>query len=138
VKAVLTSRSPDPQYAKTLRRLLANKYAKKADNTFRGTFKTTGYTRKGRIVVEYEDGTKYTGDSGRGERLWNLSCARCHGTKNLPQKAAHFTKDLEKFHKMLAKGTRHSDEPYMPNFTLERLSRLQAADILLYLRQISR
>ena len=138
IKAVLTSSSPDSQYAKTLRSLLASKYAKKADNTFRGNFKTTRYTRHGRIVVEYEDGTKYTGDSGRGERLWRLSCARCHGTKNLPQKATHFTKDLGKFHKMLAKGTRHRDEPYMPNFTLERLSRQQAADILLYLRQIAR
>jgi mono/diheme cytochrome c family protein len=138
IKAVLTSSSPDSQYAKTLRSLLASKYAKKADNTFRGNFKTTRYTRHGHIVVEYEDGTKYTGDSGRGERLWKLSCARCHGTKNLPQKATHFTKDLGKFHKMLAKGTRHRDEPYMPNFTLERLSRQQAADILLYLRQIAR
>ena len=138
VKAVLTSHSPDTQYAKTLRGLLAGKYAKKADNTFRGDFKSTRYTRQGSIVVEYEDGTKYAGDSGRGERLWRLSCARCHGTKNLPQKATHFTGDLGKFHKMLAKGTRHRDEPYMPNFTLERLSRQQAADILLYLRQIAR
>ena len=138
MKAILTSHSPDPQYAKGLRSLLAGKHAKKADNTFRGDFKSTRYTRQGSIVIEYEDGTKYTGDSGRGERLWNLSCARCHGTKNLPQKATHFTRDLGKFHKMLAKGTRHRDEPYMPNFTLERLSRLQAADILLYLRQIAR
>jgi mono/diheme cytochrome c family protein len=138
MKAVLTSLSPDPQYAKGLRGLLAGKYAKKADNTFRGDFKSTRYTRQGSIVVEYEDGTKYTGESGRGERLWTLSCARCHGTKNLPEKATHFTRDLGKFHKMLAKGTRHRDKHYMPNFTLERLSRQQAADILLYLRQIAR
>ena len=138
VQAILTSHSADPQYAKGLRHLLAGKYAKKAENTFLGDFKSTRYTRQGSIVVEYEDGTKYTGDSGRGERLWNLSCARCHGIKNLPQKATHFTRDLGKFHKMLAKGTRHRDEPYMPNFTLERLSRQQAADILLYLRQIAR
>jgi hypothetical protein len=137
VEAILTSPSPDPQYARGLRHLLAGKYAKKADNTFRGDFKSTGYTRQGSIVVEYEDGTKYTGESGRGGRLWNLSCARCHGTKNLPQKANHFTKDLGKFHKMLAKGTRHRDKHYMPNFTLERLSRQQAADILLFLRQIA-
>jgi len=138
VKAILTSHSPDPQYAQGLRGLLAAKYAKKAGNTYRGDFKSTQYTRQGSIVVEYQDRTKYTGDSGRGERLWNLSCARCHGTKNLPQKATHFTRDLGKFHKMLAKGTRHRDKAYMPNFTLERLSRQQAADILLYLRQIAR
>ena len=138
VEAILTSPSPDSPYAKGLRHLLAAKYAKKAHNTFRGDFKSSGYTPQGSIVVEYEDGAKYTGESGKGERLWNLSCARCHGTRNLPQKATHFTRDLGKFHKMLAKGTRHRDERYMPNFTLERLSRQQAADILLYLRQIAR
>jgi len=138
VKEVLTSHSPDPQYAKGLRGLLAGRYAKKADHTFRGNFNSTRYTSGGSIVVEYEDGSKYAGDAGIGERLWRLSCARCHGTKNLPQKATHFTRDLGKFHKMLAKGTRHRSKPYMPNFTLERLSRQQAADILLYLRQIAR
>jgi hypothetical protein len=138
VEAILTSPSPDSQYARALRHLLAGKYANKAGNTFRGDFKSSGYTPQGGIVVEYEDGTRYTGESGKGERLWKLSCARCHGTKNLPQKATLFTRDLEKLHKMLAKGTRHRNEPYMPNFTLQRLSRQQAADILLYLRQIAR
>jgi len=137
VKAVLTSPSPDPRHAERLRALLASKYAKKADNTFRGVFKGISYTPQGSITVGYEGGTTFTGDPGRGERLWPLSCGRCHGTKNLPQKAKHFTQDLEKFHKMLAKGTRHRDKAYMPNFTLERLSCQQAADILVYLRKIA-
>jgi mono/diheme cytochrome c family protein len=138
VEAILTSPSPDPEYAKRLRSFLAGKYARKSDNTFRGDFESTKYTREGSIMVQYQDGARYTGDSDRGGRLWRSSCARCHGTKNLPQKATHFTRDLAKFHKMLAKGTRRRDKPYMPNFTLERLSRQQAADILLYLRQIAR
>jgi len=137
LKTLLKSPSPDHRSAERLRVLLAGKYAKKADNTFRGVFKGISYTPQGSITVGYEDGTTFTGHPGRGERLWPLSCGRCHGTKNLPQKAKHFTQDLGKFHKMLAKGTRHRDKAYMPNFTLERLSRQQAADILVYLRQIA-
>jgi hypothetical protein len=34
---------------------------------------------------------------------------------------------------MLAEGTRHRFKRYMPNYTLERLSRRQSADILAYL-----
>ena len=38
---------------------------------------------------------------------------------------------------MIAKGTRHSFWRYMPNFTLERLSRSQSADILAFLQQFA-
>ena len=138
VKAVLTSPSPDPEAAKTLRALLAGKYAKKAGNTFRGIPKTTKEVLGGTLVVEYADGHKFAGDPGRGERIWQLSCGRCHGMENMPEKAKHFTEDFDKFHKMLAKGTRHRDRPYMPNFTLERLSRQQSADILVYLKSLEK
>jgi mono/diheme cytochrome c family protein len=138
MKALLTSPSPDPQEAKKLRSLLASKYANKAGNTFRGIPKVTKDALRGPPIVEYEDGAKFEGDFGRGERLWRLSCGRCHGTEDIPQKAKHFTKDLQEFHKMLAKGTRHRHKPYMPNFSLERLTRQQAADILAYLKHLGK
>jgi hypothetical protein len=56
----------------------------------------------------------------------------------MPDKARHFTKDLKKLHKMLAKGTRQRNRPYMPNFTLQRLSRQQEADIVVYLDELGR
>jgi mono/diheme cytochrome c family protein len=138
VKAVLTSPSPDPREAETLRGLLAGKYAKKAGNTFRGIPKATKEALGGTLVVEYGNGRKFAGDSGRGERLWQLSCGRCHGIENMPAKAKYFTEDLDKFHKMIAKGTRYRDKPYMPNFTLERLSHQQSADILVYLKSLEK
>ena len=138
MKKVLTSRSPDPQYAKGLRGLLAGKYAKKAGNTFRGIPKATKEALGGTLVVEYGNGREFAGDSGRGERLWQLSCGRCHGMENMPAKAKYFTEDLDKFHKMIAKGTRNRDKPYMPNFTLERLSHQQSADILVYLKSLEK
>ena len=138
VKAVLAAPSPDPGEVKKLRRLLAGKYAKKAGNTFRGIPKVTGGTSSGNPMVEYEDGTRFTGDAVRGEKLWPLSCGRCHGRRLAPDTAKHFTKNLEKLHKMIAKGTRHRHKPYMPNFTLERLSRQQAADILARLKQVAK
>jgi mono/diheme cytochrome c family protein len=138
IKAVLTSPSPDTQEAKTLRALLAGKYAKKAGNTFRGIPKASKDASGGALVVEYADGRTFVGDSDRGERLWQLSCGRCHGMENTPQKAKYFTEDLDKFHKMIARGTRRRNKPYMPNFTLERLSRQQSADILVYLKSLNK
>jgi cytochrome c553 len=135
-KAVLTSHSSDPQEIERMRTLLVSKYSKKANNTFRGMPKIV--TDNGSVVVEYEDSTQFTGNPDRGKRVWKVSCARCHDTKEHPlnaKQAKHLTEDLEEFHEMLAKGTRHSFMRYMPNFTLERLSRQQAADILMYLKQ---
>ena len=50
--------------------------------------------------------------------------------ENMPPKAKYFTEDLDKFHKMFAKETSYRDNPYMPSFILERLSRQQSAGIL--------
>lgn len=136
VKAVLTAPAPDPQAAETLREHLAGKYAKKAGNTYRGIPKTITDKDEGGWVVQYEDGRRFSGDAVRGERLWQLSCGRCHGVDHMAAKAKYFTEDLDKLHKMIAKGTRHSGRPYMPNFTLERLSRQQSADILVYLKSL--
>ncbi len=141
VTEILALPSPGSEGVKKLRGLLANKYSKKADNTYRGIPKVVKDNSGGTSVVEYKDSSRFTGDPDRGERLFKLSCGRCHDRKDdpfTPDKASHLTEDLEKFHKMIAKGTRSSYKHYMPNFTLERLSRQQAADILMYLQEFSK
>jgi len=71
------------------------------------------------LAVEYANGRKFPGDSVRGEKLWQLSCGRCHGLENMAAKAKCFTEDLDRLHKMIADGTRYSGKPcYRPYFTL--------------------
>lgn len=140
MKKVLTSPSPNPQEVKKLRGILAGKYKPKAGNTYRGIPKIVKDASEGALMLKYADEVTFTGDPARGQKLWPLSCGRCHETKEKPlnpEKAKKLTEDLEKFHKMLAKGTRRSFKRYMPNFTLERLSRQQSADILEHLRHFS-
>ncbi len=136
VAAVEEARSlpaSDPARAATLRRLLSGSYPTKADNTYRGIPKVST-DAQGRHIAAYSDGEAFTGDPERGEKLYALSCARCHGPEVDDVKAKYLSGDVRQFHRMLAKGTRNSDSPYMPNFTLERLSRLQGADILEFLQ----
>jgi len=140
VLEVLTAPAPDPPAAKRLRNVLAGAYSNTAGNTFRGLPKLASGTALGTPVVEYPDGSKFTGDSRRGADLWKISCGHCHESRERPltrEKAKDFSKDVEDFHTMIAKGTRHSFRRYMPNFTLERLSRRQSADILAFLQQFS-
>jgi cytochrome c553 len=142
VKEVLLSPAPDPQKAGELRTLLTGKYSQKANNTFRGIpINVIKDKEQGRLVVRYADGTEFTGDAARGKNLWKLSCARCHDKEKHPftkKDAEEFADELDEVHEMLAEGTRHRTKPYMPNFTLERLSRQQAADILLYVIELSK
>jgi len=140
VLAVLTAPAPEQREAQRLRNVLADAYSNTAGNTFRGLPKLAGDSAPGKPVVEYPDGSKFTGDSRRGANLWKLSCGHCHEAKERPltrEKAKNFSKDVEDFHAMIATGTRHSFRRYMPNFTLERLSRRQSADILAFLQQFA-
>jgi hypothetical protein len=138
--AVLTAPAPDPLDAKRLRALMAGTYSDTAGNTFCVLPKMAGEATPGKPVVEYPDGSKFTGDFQRGAKLWKLSCGHCHEAKERPltrEKAERFSKNFEQFQIMIANGTRHSFRRYMPNFTLERLSRRQSADILAFLQQFS-
>jgi mono/diheme cytochrome c family protein len=138
--AVLTAPASDPQQATRLRSVLAGAYANTAGNTFRGMPKLAGDAAPGKPVVEYPDGSKFTGDFRRGANLWKLSCAHCHEPKERPltrEKAELFSKNVEQFQVMITNGTRHRFRRYMPNFTLERLSRRQSTDILAFLQQFS-
>jgi len=138
VLAVLTAPDPEPREAERLREVLAGAFSNKADNTFRGLPKLAGDSAPGRPVVEYADGEKFAGDFRRGANLWKLSCGYCHEPGERPltrEKAGRFSKDAQEFHTMIGKGTRHRFRRYMPNYTLERLSRGQSADILAFLEQ---
>lgn len=129
VQRVLTAPRPDPERAAHLRRLLRSKFASKAGNTYRGIPQVDAET----LAARYPDGPSYQGDAERGQKIYKLSCIVCHGS-DMEETAKHLGGDPDKFYKMLAKGTRSSFRPYMPNFTLQRLSRRQAADILAYLQ----
>jgi mono/diheme cytochrome c family protein len=133
---VLTAPAQDPGEVSELRRLLSAKYAKKAGNTFRGIPNVAKDAVKGTLIAEYQDGSRFAGEAGRGEKLYPISCGRCHGTPINAFMAGLLGGDSGKFCRMLAEGTAHRGKPYMPNFTLERLSRQQAADILAYLLHI--
>jgi hypothetical protein len=138
--ALSTAPAPDPQQARRLRSELAGAYANTAGNTFRGLPKLAGGAAPGKPVLEYPDGARFTGDFRRGASLWKLSCGHCHEARDRPltrEKAGRFSENVEQFHLMIANGTRHSFRRYMPEFSLERLSRRQSADILAFLQQFS-
>ena len=138
--SIFNAPASDPQAAERQRNVLAGAYSNTAGNTFRGLPKLVGGSASGTPVVEYPDGSKFTGDSRRGADLWKLSCGHCHESPEHPltrEKAKDFSKDVEDFHAMIARGTRHSFRRYMPNFTLERLSRRQSTDILAFLQQFA-
>ena len=140
VLEVLTATAPDPVAAKRLRGELAGAYSNTAGNTFRGLPKLASDAEPGKPVVEYPDGSKFAGDFQRGAKLWKLSCGHCHEAKERPltrEKAERFSKNVEQFQIMIANGTRHSFRRYMPNFTLERLSRRQSTDILAFLQRFA-
>lgn len=140
VLAALTVSAADPLEVRRLRGLLAGAYSDTAGNTPVGVPKLTGDTAPGRPVVVYPDGSRFTGDFRRGAKLWKLSCAHCHEPGERPltrKKAGEFSGNVDGFYAMIAKGTRHRFRRYMPNFTRERLSRGQSADILAFLQRFA-
>jgi mono/diheme cytochrome c family protein len=84
----------------------------------------------------YPDGREFTGDPARGGQLFARTCAHCHGTVIYPVSGGVLGSDVERFFEVLAKGTVETDAPYMPEFTTQRLSRQQSADILAYLQKL--
>lgn len=82
----------------------------------------------------YADGLIFEGDPHRGRKLYSLACHHCHGENKINEIAGgDLVRELKRFHGILSKGTAHDDEPYMPMFTSQRLSRQQIADIQAYL-----
>ncbi len=87
----------------------------------------------------YPDKLVFEGDVMSGKKLYGLACANCHG-KNKPSEieGAALVRDLKRFHKVLSVGTEQDDQPYMPRFTSQRMSRQQIADIQAFLTSDSK
>lgn len=89
--------------------------------------------------IGYRAGGMLEGDPAVGRRLHDLSCAQCHfeGSKLSDDWGADLGYDVPHFHRITAKGKHGTRRrPYMPEFTLERLSDKQLADILAYLQSL--
>jgi hypothetical protein len=54
----------------------------------------------------------------------------------MPVAGGDLAGDVGQFFQILAKGTVQTDTWYMPEYTLQRLSRQQSADVLAYLRRL--
>jgi mono/diheme cytochrome c family protein len=89
-------------------------------------------------VGPYSDGGSYAGDRDRGERIYVKSCAHCHGTPIMPVEGAALIGSLNQYYQVLARGVPAQNRPYMPEYTLERLSRQQAADLQVYLESLAK
>jgi mono/diheme cytochrome c family protein len=120
------------------RALLGTKYLRAAGDTFRDLPELTVNGDSSVRVGPYSDGAAYTGDSRRGEQVYARSCAHCHGTAIMPLKGAALIGSVKLYYQALAKGLPAQNAPYMPEFTLQRLSRQQSADIQAYLDSLAR
>jgi hypothetical protein len=87
----------------------------------------------------YSDKLLFEGDVKLGARWYALACEHCHGEgKPNELSGADLVRDRKRFHAVLSHGTSRDDEPYMPMFTAQRLSRQQIADIQVYLESLAK
>jgi mono/diheme cytochrome c family protein len=138
VREVLVPLSRDARRVEEARALLRSRFLLAAGDTAR-TVPELRTLPGGTVELGmYPDGREFRGDPARGGQLFAHTCAHCHGTAIYPVTGGVLGSDVERFFEILAKGTVETDAPYMPEFTTQRLSRQQAADILAYLRQLLR
>jgi len=137
VRKYLEAATPDAAKLAEYRAFLTRLFLRRSGNTFRGIPEISD-NRWGEVAVgAYPDGAIQRGDPGRGGALYRRTCVRCHGTDVMPEAGRALVSDLRLFYSRLAKGTSRTDAAYMPEFTLQRLSRQQAADIQTYLQSLS-
>lgn len=123
----------DAQEVQRMRDFLQRLYLRRAGDTY-----TAVPTEIGKESIgPYPDKVEYQGDPTVGKRLYALACDRCHGAdKPNETEGPDLVRDLKRFHTILSKGTEQDDQPYMPMFTSQRLSRQQIVDIQAYLLSI--
>lgn len=139
VRAALVPLSRGAKAVEEARALLASRYLRAAGDTFRNMPALKHNINAGTWTVgAYPNGKSYVGDTARGRQIYDRGCAHCHGTALMPMEGGPLVGDVGSFYQVLAKGTYETEQPYMPEFTLQRLSRQQAADVQAYLQQLAR
>ncbi len=130
--------SYSPAEVAKYRSLLTGQYLAKSGETFRGIpeFKDGRWLQP--TIGPYRQGKSFVGDPVTGGKLYELTCANCHGADKIGGPGhKRLVRYLPSFYEAVAEGTYRGDRPYMPEFTLERLSHQQIADILSYLQSLS-
>ncbi len=133
-----TLRKPDqasPAEVAKMRDLLRRLYLRRAGDVATHPPKEPG----AEVVGPYPDKLSFQGDKVPGEKIYKAACVMCHGPgKPNESHGADLVSDLKYFHQILAVGTEQSDQPYMPRFTMQRLTRQQIADLQAYLLSIKK
>lgn len=134
VRSALSPVSSDVNRVAAARKLLMSNYLTAAGDTYRGVPAVAD--DHGTVVVgAYSDGALMVGDVERGRATYTRACVQCHGTPIEPLTGSALIADVAQFYRILADGRTPPNQPYMPEFTLQRLSRQQSADIHAYLKQ---
>jgi mono/diheme cytochrome c family protein len=118
--------------------MLASKYLTAAGDTYRDKPGVTTNDQGAVAVGAYPDGAMFVGDAERGRQVYTRACTQCHGTTIVPLAGHALIQEVSDFYQILADGKVQPNQPYMPEFTLQRLSRQQSADIQAYLQQLGK
>lgn len=138
VRQALVPLSRDPNQVAAARDLLTTKYLRAAGDTYRDIPTVTPKSDGTATVGSYPNGETFVGDAKRGQQVYARACLQCHGTAIMPVAGRALVADVGDFYKILAEGRVKPDQPYMPEYTLQRLSRQQSADIQAYLEQLAK
>jgi mono/diheme cytochrome c family protein len=136
VRRALIPLSLDANQVSAARTLLTSKYLRAAGDTYRETPHLKPNPNGTITVGAYPNGETFLGDARRGLEVYSRACLHCHGTAVMPRSGPALVADVSDFYQILADGKVTPDQPYMPEFTLQRLSRQQSADIQAYLQQL--
>lgn len=136
VRAALVPPSQDKSQVKVMREFLATKYLHRAGDTYRDMPALHQNTDGAFTVGAYQNGEIYAGDRLRGQAVYERACLHCHGTPIMPLDGAGLIGNVPLYYQALAKGLPGQNSPYMPEYTLQRLSRQQAADVQAYLESL--
>lgn len=138
VRSALVPLSRDANQVAAARELLKSKYLRAAGDTYRDIPAMTPNADGTVTVGAYPNGETFTGDTTRGKEVYAHACLQCHGTAIMPLAGHALIADVADFYKILAEGGVKPDVPYMPEYTLQRLSRQQSADIQAYLQLLQK
>lgn len=134
VLATLQDKNAANEQIETTKRFLRRQFLRRA-----GDVCTVPPMFDGQKQGPYPDKLVFEGDAKIGKALYESACALCHGEgKPNERSGVDLVVDIKRFHTVLSFGTSRDDQPYMPMFTAQRLSRQQAADIQTHLTSLKK